>query len=366
MFKILETFDTKFSADSVEWCPIEGFQDHFVCGTYELQKPEEQSESSDDRAQKRQGIIYLFRVVSPGNLHLLQQVNVPGVLDMKWAHVVYEGHILLGVVNSVGYLQLWELERESGKMSLFVETKLRSVDDEYLALSLDWSTGRSAWSHSTEVKITVSDSKGFITVYNVSQGKLNVLASQLAHEFEAWITAFNYWDTNVIYSGGDDCKFKWFDTRTGLQSVGSNKIHTAGVTSLHSNAESEFILASGSYDEILRLWDTRQMRRSISETNLNGGIWRLKWDPFHHKYLFAACMYSNFKIIDCQRQENPEIVAELNEHESIAYGCDWSSLSEDEAVNKLVLENCESRTVIAATCSFYDHTLKLSAVTLGN
>ncbi|XP_063981536.1 diphthine methyltransferase [Diachasmimorpha longicaudata] len=365
MFKVLETFDTKFSADSVEWCPIEGFKDYFVCGTYELLKPEEQSDCSKNETQTRQGIIYLFRVVSPGNLHLLDQVNVAGVLDMKWAHVTYEGRILLGVVNSLGYLQLWEFQGES-KMNLITETKVRCADDEYLALSLDWSTGRSAWNHSTEVKIAVSDSKGFISVYSVIQGRLSLVASQSAHEFEAWITAFNYWDPNIIYSGGDDCKFKWFDTRTGLHSVGSNTIHTAGVTSLHSNAESEFILASGSYDEILRLWDTRQMRRPISETNLSGGIWRLKWDPFHHKYLFAACMYSNFKIIDCQHQHNPEIVGELNEHESIAYGCDWSSLADDEVANKIVLGNCESRTAIAATCSFYDHTLRLSVITLGN
>uniref|UniRef100_A0A0C9QTQ2 methylated diphthine methylhydrolase n=2 Tax=Fopius arisanus TaxID=64838 RepID=A0A0C9QTQ2_9HYME len=363
MFKILETFDTKLSADSVEWCTIEGFRDHFVCGTYQLLNREQQSESLANNTQKRQGTIYLFQVVTPGKLHLLQEINVPGVLDMKWAHVLYEGHVLLGVVNSIGYLQLWQLTEES-QMNLLVETKIRCVDDEYLALSLDWSTGRSCWNQSTEARITISDSKGFITVYSISQEKLHCLGSQLAHQFEAWITSFNYWDTNVIYSGGDDCKFKWFDTRTGLKSVGSNAVHTAGVTSLHSNVGKEYLLASGSYDEVLRLWDTRHLRKAISETNMSGGIWRLKWDPFYHKYLFAACMYGHFKIIDCQHNDNPKILEQLKEHESIAYGCDWSSLSKVQVKQKIDSDNYEDDAMLVATCSFYDHTLKLSALTI--
>ena len=29
-------FDVVYSADSVEWCPVEGFQDILLCGTYQL------------------------------------------------------------------------------------------------------------------------------------------------------------------------------------------------------------------------------------------------------------------------------------------------------------------------------------------
>lgn len=105
------------------------------------------------------------------------------------------------------------------------------------------------------------------------------------------------------------------------------------------------------------------MRRPISETNLAGGIWRLKWDPFNHKCLFAACMYGHFRIVNCERNDNPEVIGELNDHQSIAYGCDWSSLNED-VVRELVGGECKSRTALAATCSFYDHTLKLSVINL--
>ena len=32
----LHAVDTEYSADSVEWCPVPGFQHVLVCGTYQL------------------------------------------------------------------------------------------------------------------------------------------------------------------------------------------------------------------------------------------------------------------------------------------------------------------------------------------
>ena len=33
---LVKEFDTVYSADSVEFCPIDGFKDLFVCGHYQL------------------------------------------------------------------------------------------------------------------------------------------------------------------------------------------------------------------------------------------------------------------------------------------------------------------------------------------
>lgn len=40
----LDSYDTEYSADSVEWCPHELYQDVFVCGTYQLVKTGDSSE----------------------------------------------------------------------------------------------------------------------------------------------------------------------------------------------------------------------------------------------------------------------------------------------------------------------------------
>ncbi|XP_033177917.1 diphthine methyltransferase [Bombus impatiens] len=339
MFRTLDTFDTEFSADSVEWCPIDSFKDVFVCGTYQLMKDEN---LPSNVSSKRLGRIYLFQIVQNGRLRILQKLEVPAVLDMKWAHVTLQNKILLGVVNSLGHLQIYQLKNDNEKITLELLVQKR-VGDEVLALSLDWCTGRLM--NEDSLKIVVSDSEGFVSLFELNENELNKINSWSAHGFEAWIAAFNYWDTNIIYSGGDDCKFQCIDTR--IKTRVSNKVHGAGVTSIHSNAAREFLLSSGSYDEILRLWDTRNLKQPISNINLGGGIWRLKWDPFKWKYLFAACMYSGFRIVDCENTEIPSVIGEYNEHESIAYGnemrqkCNYyvqkiDNLSDDSTLSQLI------------------------------
>ncbi|KOC69406.1 WD repeat-containing protein 85 [Habropoda laboriosa] len=361
MFHTLDTFDTEFSADSVEWCPIDSFKNIFVCGTYQLMKDEELT-SNSLLSSKRLGRIYVFEVVENGCLILLQKLDVPAILDIKWAHVICQNKILLGVVNSLGYLQIYQLKNNDGKKSLELLIQKRVADEgEILALSLDWCTGRLTSNNELGSKIVVSDSKGSVSLFELNNNELNEINSWNAHGFEAWIAAFNYWDTNVVYSGGDDCKFQCFDTRVGTHPIASNRVHGAGVTSIHSNITREFLLSSGSYDEILRLWDTRNFKRPISEMNLGGGIWRLKWDPFVRRYLLAACMYGGFRIVDCEKTETPFVIGEYNEHKSIAYGCDWSFLNSKE-ITEQILKTKMQNVLLTSTCSFYDHVLKISAL----
>lgn len=352
MFRTLDTFDTEFSADSVEWCPIDSFRNVFVCGTYQLSKADD-----DESTSKRLGRIYLFAVSKHGRLTLLQKLDVPAVLDMKWARVTCRNQILLGVANSLGYLQIYQLKNDEEERSLALLTEKKIVnEDETLALSLDWSNGEES-----NPRIVVSDSKGVVSLFELNADGLVRIVSWTAHEFEAWIAVFDYWDANVMYSGGDDRKFQRFDARIEARPTASNQIHCAGVTSIHSNATREFLLSSGSYDEILRLWDTRNFKRPVSQANLRGGIWRLKWDPFAHRYLLAACMYGGFQVIDCENSETPSVIGEYNEHESIAYGCDWCYLNREQTADEVIVTEARDL-LLVATCSFYDHALKLASL----
>lgn len=203
MLTTLATFDTGYSADSVEWCPADGCGDLLVCGTYQLVPGEEDGSLAPSvNAQKRLGRIHLLRVIRDGSIHLLNTLNTAAILDMKWSQANFGGDALLGVVNSIGYLQLYRLDKENEPaLVLAAETRVREEPEEVLALSLDWDTGRSSGESVNEAHIAVSDSKGAVSLYKVAGDKLELVASKKLHDFEAWITAFDYWNPNTVYSG---------------------------------------------------------------------------------------------------------------------------------------------------------------------
>lgn len=57
---------------------------------------------------------------------------------------------------------------------------------------------------SQPLNIIISDSKGYLHLLQVesSSGSLMKKATWKAHKFEAWVAAFNYWQTDIMYSGG--------------------------------------------------------------------------------------------------------------------------------------------------------------------
>lgn len=212
MFTTLDSLDTELSADSVEWCPAENYQDIFVCGMY-LLADDKDSSPSNEKDQQKIGRIYLIQVVEGGKLQVLQRIDCPAVFDMKWAHVKCHDKILLGVANSEGKVQIYELITNEYNVHLKLLTQ-ESVQEtpvsDVSALSLDWSTGNRIEPQVNDTKISVSNSEGGITIFKFGEnGKaLERINSWSAHKYEAWITAFDYWNTNIVYTGNDDKTIK--------------------------------------------------------------------------------------------------------------------------------------------------------------
>ena len=91
--KTLYSFDTVYSADSVEWCPYPPWKNVLATGTYQVNKvhgdvdnidcPEGDAESP---AMERLGRIYLHQVhFEEGEVRVeeVQKLEVAAVLDMK-------------------------------------------------------------------------------------------------------------------------------------------------------------------------------------------------------------------------------------------------------------------------------------------
>ncbi|KAB0793480.1 hypothetical protein PPYR_13100 [Photinus pyralis] len=211
----LHKYKTEFNADSVEWCPHKPYQHFFVCANYQLTE-----------TQERIGRILLFSITPANELQLCQTVNTSAVLDQKWClHCP-----ILTVVNAASAIEVYKFENE--RLMLITTC---TVPCEALILSVDWTK---------EHEMICSDSKGNWHKLELCENNLVLQNTAKAHDFEAWIAAFYSWNTAVFYTGGDDALLLTFDTRIGTAPVNKNRVHQAGVTSVHSNINKEFQIAT--------------------------------------------------------------------------------------------------------------------------
>ncbi|KAF8832350.1 WD-40 repeat-containing protein [Lentinula edodes] len=353
-------FDTILPADSIEFCPHPDALNIFVCGTYNLIKSEEAIRIGP---QKRNGQCLVFRCqydlddIAQSSFEKIQTIDYPALPDMKWCHRSAANKATLGVANSEGEIHLLEWDSEESRLE---ETARKRIvgSPETLCLSLDWSNRRNPTSDLG--KLVVSCSDGDLVLLDPITSSIVVTDKWTAHEYEPWIAAWDYWNTNTIYSGGDDFKLKGWDIRTDLRNpMFVNKRFGAGITTIQSHPYIEHLLAVGSYDSSVKLFDMRKPLQPLSQTEIGGGAWRVKWHPSATRKsdLLVACMHDGFKVLrfnelaietleDMSSPLPASIVQRFDEHQSLAYGVDWSFAPSSN----------DQKTAIAS-CSFYDHKL---------
>ncbi|XP_065670826.1 diphthine methyltransferase homolog isoform X1 [Hydra vulgaris] len=307
----------------------------FVCGTYQLVENE----------SKRIGTIKLYELDKQQDkidVITCNEVSTNAVLDMKW---FYRENVL-SVADSSGNALFYLLKNKK----LTLQSSLQ-IDSDSLCLSTDWCKT----SNPDTSVFSLSNGELALVKYFGSSNPV-LLNKWKAHSLEAWIVAFDNFNSNLFYSGADDCMLKLWDSRAGFhKALITNKEFTMGVCSLQSHKFKENIFAVGSYDEHCTVWDNRYIKTPIVKTNLGGGVWRIKWHPNYDNILLTACMHNGFKIVQYTDELNSStVIHSYNRHSSLAYGIDW--LLDYCDCSKLVLKDLSA---VIASCSFYDKLLTI-------
>ncbi|WVF67097.1 hypothetical protein IAT40_001842 [Kwoniella sp. CBS 6097] len=379
----LAYIDTLYSADSIEWCPFVGYQDIFVCGTYQIIKQEDTSSTekavgdesdSDDEYEagpskptQRVGRLLVFQVGEDRvTLKEIQRIETAAILDTKWSPRLDNGRPSLAVADAKGHITMYSLNTDSLKLE--DGQRIAVADELTLCLSLDFSHRLHP---STPSSIITSLSSGSLAYLKPNETGYEVESEWKAHDFEPWITSFDNWDLNTVWSGGDDCKLKRWDIRETFRPTLVNKNFEAGVTTITSSPHTPHLLAVGSYDENLRIFDARSPLEPLEIIPLGGGIWRTRFHPSveRKRDILNACMHDNFKVVRLGapllshsdeggsgegREDAWKIVKVFEAHESLAYGADWSRLPFRRRSDSADVEES-----LIASCSFYDHAMHL-------
>lgn len=202
---------------------------------------------------------------------------------------------------------------------------------------------------------------------------------------EVWSATFAHdGDRNMILSCGDEGALKFWDVRSTNRpmQVIKNQFE-AGVTCAAHHPRHEHLVACGSYDETMALFDVRFLSQKplCHSKKLGGGIWRIKWHPVSDDRLLVAAMHGGCRVLriqgwddiddgeadqhskaaankasggviveDSTSHVSMKVTKKFTEHESMAYGADW-----------LVCPHPTRNGYFeaAASCSFYDNAVYL-------
>eukprot|EP00762_Andalucia_godoyi_P000139 ANDGO_02295.mRNA.1 Diphthine methyltransferase homolog len=335
---LFSTFDTDLYADSVEFCLNREFAHHVAVGTYQL----------DASSERRQGRLYLCDATDIRNLTVLHRCDGDGIFDLKWSPY-QDQHILCCALASGDLLLRGGPLLNEIKGSIRASEVATEADGSggAMCLSCDW--------HPSLPWLASSLSDGTVAVCDLVTN--SVLHRWKAHDYEAWIAAFDH-NGGLLFTGGDDCLFRGWDLRSPdevvFEPVFMNREHRAGVCTVSASPLDPFILATGCYDDAVRFWDIRMTRRSVSAViDLGGGVWRARWHPSIPGRLVCACMRGGFAVIDnaclsdagrsSGNPTEPSVTAvhEQGVPEAVAYGCDWSRM--------------DGHPNLVVSASFYDH-----------
>ena len=339
-------FDTDIPADCAEFNPWDPRV--VAVGKYLLK---------DAATQTKEGAVDLYCVSADhSRVTLAGSFTTGAVFDCKWLT-----RDTLVLARSDGLLETRRVDVDPDGCCLREEGAARHIPTE---------CGPVTYVAPRGLRLATAHGGGKCAVWDLGEGGDDATAvaalktAELAgHEYDAWVAAWH--DENTVWTGGDDARLALWDLRMSAETPVWAKRQDMGVTSIAPHPTRP-VVAVGSYDESLVLWDVRAvgsggrpLRKAAADAadTEGGGVWRLKWHKEHQDVLLAACMHAGFRVFRLEDEAQFVCRAEYHgPHNNLAYGADWQPMTATDSDGRKVL--------VAATASFYDKKFSVWSVPL--
>lgn len=316
--------------------------------------------------------------LTPIRVHVQTEMQPSALLDLRFNPV--EGkRDLCAVVSSTATLALFRMTPGEGQekplkhiKTMDMTSMLRHADDstaetEVLFTAFSWHPTRGDL-------VAITTTSGHVYLVDLGpdlEGEWQMHPEPvITHSLEAWCVVIHppfgsatssSEDTFELFSGGDDSALRYAScdripeegnlsgTRVDYQllPLGANtKSHGAGVVAIlplrvvedGTNAGIYTKLyVTGSYDDNIRLFSSQNPRSPLVESNLGGGVWRLKLidmdqqDPSDGKAwrarILVSCMHAGVRVVELIKSVTGEwefrVIGRFEEHKSMNYGSDF-------------------------------------------
>jgi diphthine methyl ester acylhydrolase len=335
----LAQFDTKLTADVVEWRPnVSSDLNELACATYYLDK---------EKAQKS-GCIYMLKYDEEEKC--INQLDVTkfddaGILDLRW---ISETQML--TIDSKNRLYLISYADVQNRLERIEQINLDVHEQNSVGLTLD-----SMKISNNLHNVLTSDDKGYLRLIRLNNERFHLANNFKAHDYEIWSVLFDKCNEHIVYTGADDCALNQWDLRIETSKPMARwNFFEGGVCSIVSCAHSipsysENNLLCGSYDERIYVIDKRNSKSFVKKSaKLNGGVWKIKPNS-QDSLLLCACMHYGVLLLDWDSLQT-KLYYGMHDLNTLAYGCDWryKNASYLKETNNLI-----------ASCSFYNKSLRI-------
>ena len=166
-----------------------------------------------------------------------------------------------------------------------------------------------AWSPHNEGILLSGSDDSLICTWDVSQGTktshvLEATATYTGHTSVVEDVAYHLHHQNLFGSVGDDCKLMIWDTRDGKTDRAKHVVdaHSKEINCVAFNPFSENILATGSADKTVALWDLRSLKTKLhSLEGHSEEVYQVCWSPFNETILASASSDRRLNVWDLSK-----------------------------------------------------------------